>query len=380
MVVAAGDRAIVTGQQFDTWGRVTTLPATVSPSGAPVTMTYFADDLVASTTTGGVARTWALDPASRLACFRTAATTITDTSSCGSTTTTGVVDTTNHYPDTSSDSPAWTVTNTAGTPTTTWYADGLDGSLAAQIDPSAVTYQLTNLHGDVVATSSPADTAAWGGATICSDEYGNTTTTDTTGTTATNPRYGWIGGKQRSSDGQAGLVLMGVRLYNPVTGLFLSTYPIPGGNPNSYTYPTDPITGYDLNGKCWGWGCEAIANVARHAWDNSLVRGAIVGVAVGLVCVGSAGVGCALIAGAAIGAAVGAAHYLTTNSHRTWGGFFRATAIGAASGIFKGAGGFARSSFLFSRGLSAGIRFGRHGKYYARSYVGTVRFLRSMFG
>ena len=376
----AGDRAIVTGQQFDTWGRVTTLPATVSPSGAPVTMTYFADDLVASTTTGGVARTWALDPASRLACFRTAATTITDTSSCGSTTTTGVVDTTNHYPDTSSDSPAWTVTNTAGTPTTTWYADGLDGSLAAQIDPSAVTYQLTNLHGDVVATSSPADTAAWGGATICSDEYGNTTTTDTTGTTATNPRYGWLGGKQRSSDGQAGLVLMGVRLYNPVTGLFLSTDPIPGGNPNSYTYPTDPITGYDLNGKCWGWGCEAIANVARHAWDNSLVRGAIVGVAVGLVCVGSAGVGCALIAGAAIGAAVGAAHYLTTNSHRTWGGFFRATAIGAASGIFKGAGGFARSSFLFSRGLSAGIRFGRHGKYYARSYVGTVRFLRSMFG
>ncbi len=196
-----------------------------------------------------MARTWALDPASRLACFRTAATTITDTTSCGSTTTTGVVDTTNHYPDTSSDSPAWTITNTAGTSATTWYANGLDGSLAAQIDGTTITYQLTNLHGDVIATANPTDTAAWSGATICSDEYGNTTTT---GTTATNPRYGWLGAKQRPTDGQAGLVLLGVRLYNPVTGLFLQGDPIYGGNENNYGYPVDPINRFDLSGQNGG--------------------------------------------------------------------------------------------------------------------------------
>jgi hypothetical protein len=42
---------------------------------------------------------------------------------------------------------------------------------------------------------------------------------------------------------------MGVRLYNPVTGLFLSTDPEYGGNPNTYTYPVNPITMYDLDGR-----------------------------------------------------------------------------------------------------------------------------------
>jgi RHS repeat-associated protein len=39
----------------------------------------------------------------------------------------------------------------------------------------------------------------------------------------------------------AGLTLMGVRLYNPVTGLFTSLDPVEGGNANAHTYPADPI-------------------------------------------------------------------------------------------------------------------------------------------
>lgn len=43
-------------------------------------------------------------------------------------------------------------------------------------------------------------------------EYGTSRITN-----ITNPsRYGWVGNSQRSSDAMAGLILMGVRLYNPL--------------------------------------------------------------------------------------------------------------------------------------------------------------------
>ena len=41
---------------------------------------------------------------------------------------------------------------------------------------------------------------------------------------------------------------MGVRLYNPGTGRFLSADPICGGNANAYTFPLNPVDGYDLGG------------------------------------------------------------------------------------------------------------------------------------
>ena len=67
--------------------------------------------------------------------------------------------------------------------------------------------------------------------------------------------YGWLGGKQRSNNDLAGLTLMGARLYNPTTGRFLSTDPIPGGNPNAYTYPLDPVNETDIGGMCLEDAC-----------------------------------------------------------------------------------------------------------------------------
>ena len=48
----------------------------------------------------------------------------------------------------------------------------------------------------------------------------------------------------------ASCFLRGVRLYNPLTGRFLQTDPIPGGSANDYDYADqDPINKFDLDGR-----------------------------------------------------------------------------------------------------------------------------------
>jgi RHS repeat-associated protein len=66
-------------------------------------------------------------------------------------------------------------------------------------------------------------------------------------------RYGWLGGKQRAADTPSGVVLMGVRLYNPALGRFLQTDPVFGGSCNAYDYTCqDPENQSDLDGRaCW---------------------------------------------------------------------------------------------------------------------------------
>jgi RHS repeat-associated protein len=84
--------------------------------------------------------------------------------------------------------------------------------------------QLTNLHGDIVATADDTTDAVSTNSTTDPTEYGVPRDPS-----ATQVRYGWVGGKRRSSDDLADLVLMGVRLYNPATGRFLSVDPVVGG-------------------------------------------------------------------------------------------------------------------------------------------------------
>ena len=142
---------------------------------------------------------------------------------------------------------------------------------------------MANPHGDIVTTITLPTTgnALAIGAWADYDEYGNplppagaTTTAQTLANAATvaGPGgYGWVGAKQRATNPDTGLILMGARVYNTVTGAFTSRDPVYGGNTTAYTYPQDPTNGYDLNGQ-WGWGwlstaASAVASVASRAWD-----------------------------------------------------------------------------------------------------------------
>lgn len=57
---------------------------------------------------------------------------------------------------------------------------------------------------------------------------------------------------------------MGVRLYDPATGRFLSMDPVPGGSANAYEYcGDDPLNRYDLDGR---WCKPRFSAGARLLW------------------------------------------------------------------------------------------------------------------
>lgn len=238
------DRIRDTGYSYDQLGRTLTVPADHTTGGGALTATYYANDLPHTLSGGGVTQTFTFDPTGR---YRTA------TRDSGPQAGTVV----NHY-DCASDSPAWIAEHDG---TWTRNVSGVTGDLAAiQYSDSTVYLQITNLHGDVVAVvlNDPAATGV--SAHFEQTEYGVPRADN-----PTNPdRYGWLGGKQRSADVQAGLILMGVRLYNPETGLFLTVDPVPGGNATAYTYPADPVNMFDLDGRHCSW--RHPHHCVRDAW------------------------------------------------------------------------------------------------------------------
>ena len=96
-----------------------------------------------------------------------------------------------HYAD-DSDSPAWTAETDNGEEVSwTRSIEGIDGDLAAIHDSqTGTTLQLTNLHGDITATTSTDPGATGPLQTFEADEFGNPRQ-------PSDRRYGWLGGKQR---------------------------------------------------------------------------------------------------------------------------------------------------------------------------------------
>ncbi|WP_435372327.1 RHS repeat-associated core domain-containing protein [Streptomyces ficellus] len=112
----------------------------------------------------------------------------------------------------------------------------------------------TTIHGDV-ALQLPLD-ASVAPTALDTDEYGNARAGQQV------PRYGWLGAKQRTAETVTGQTLMGIRLYAPATGRFLSVDPVFGGGDNRNRYPGDPVNKNDLDGR--KWKCNTKCQLAGH--------------------------------------------------------------------------------------------------------------------
>lgn len=234
------DREKDTGFSYDAFGRTTAIPA--ARGGTATSATYFTNDRMASLTQGTTTRSYALDPD-----WRTRQRTASDTTTQ-----------TYHYSD-DSDSPSWTQDKPNGAnPPYTRNVEGPDGNLAALVVSGTATLQLTDLHGDVVATATTSTSATGPSATQEADEFG-------VPRSSAGYRYGWLGGKERRTELSTGAVAMGQRLYIPQLGRFAQTDPVPGGSANDYDYVNqDPLDLYDLEGQCIaGPLCKVVKKVVK---------------------------------------------------------------------------------------------------------------------
>ncbi|MGW7304263.1 DNRLRE domain-containing protein [Streptomyces sp. NPDC054835] len=320
----SADRLIDTGYTYDAFGRTTALPG--SQIG------YYANDLVQQQTSGTQRQTWQIDPADR----RRSWTVEENTSGSWAQTAAKV----NHY-DGDGDNPRW-ITEDTTDGTISRNVDSASGDLAATTSGNGNTVlQLTNIHGDI-ALQLPLDVAD-APLVLDNDEYGN----PRAGQPAV--RYNWLGAKQRSSETLTGLMLMGVRLYNPQTGRFLSIDPVYGGGDNRYGYPGDPINQYDLDGKSWwssakGWVKKRASKKYMKGWwkrNHATVIGVGVAAGCGFITAGWGAVACAAAGGAV---ANSLAYRITTpKKKRRWGGYYATAWRGAFYGVAGyGAGKFGR--------------------------------------
>jgi RHS repeat-associated protein len=197
---------------------------------APVPGQCAASDDIYSIAQSGVETSYTIDPLGRR---------LVETTTTGSMVTNTL---TRHYTD-SSDNPSWIVENAE----TARYTPALGSGLGAVVYPDAhIELTVDDPHGDVVTTVELPTSGDVSGITGWSmfDEYGNALTglADTGAAT-----YGWVGSQERATLDN-GLILMGARVYNSVTGRFLSPDPVAGGNENSYNYPNDPVNRFDTTG------------------------------------------------------------------------------------------------------------------------------------
>ncbi|MFD4868071.1 DNRLRE domain-containing protein [Streptomyces sp. NPDC058412] len=240
----SADRLVDAGYTYDAFGRTTAKPGISS-------IEYFANDLVRRQTVGNKRQTWDIDPSLRFRSWTV------ETQNAGTWSQTEAKK--NHYSD-ESDNPGW-IEEDASASVITRNVKSLSGSMAATTGRTGgIVLNLSGIHGDV-ALQLPLD-SAFAPRAYDSDEYGNARAAS-----AAADRYGWLGAEQRSTVATSDAVLMGVRLYSPSEGRFLSVDPMFGGNANAYEYCYgDPVNCTDLSGK-WSYSTwSRWWSPYKHVW------------------------------------------------------------------------------------------------------------------
>ncbi|GEM_PF-2976466 len=140
--------------------------------------------------------------------------------------------------------------------TVTETVSGLPGgaTLTSRGNSTTDVWSLSNIHGDTLAITNGNGVKQ--GTTLTYNPDGQALGDNPDNSTGAFDN-GWLGRHQRPLERQGNLlqtIEMGARPYSVTTGRFLEIDPVEGGTANDYTYVTDPLNSFDLDGMCGVFG------------------------------------------------------------------------------------------------------------------------------